>query len=499
MKKLSIMMAALLVAMTGCQKEPQVTPEAESNAKAYVSLKINLPSEIGTRAESTFDDGIGKEFDVENVTLVFFNESNKVVFTKVETPAPWSGDANTKDNITTTAQTAAIDVTGKNVKSVLVLVNNVLENSKIADENKYDQVNAALENIDADDLTGSGNAFFMSNAPYINGSEIVTLVDVTTFDTAANALEKPATVKVERAVAKIDMGTAKDTEKDVKNSADEIIGTFKMAGWMLDNTNTTTYPVRVCDYSTWKDGSNWLNGGFYYETGSKRIHFAVDPNYDEEATNLETTTTFSAETESVAYCLENTFTTSYQKEPNTTRVIIQAVYTPKDFTSGETWFRVGSAQIAYKKADFIALLKANSEAEDSAIETAVAAYKAGVVDFSPLDASLSTTLGDVLCYENGLCYYEVLIRHFTDEELGYDTSGANSFNTKYTGTYVPSDIGRYSVVRNNWYKLTVNTVSQVGTPTVPPLDNVNDDVKNQYLSCKIEILAWAIRNQSVDL
>lgn len=499
MKKLSFLMAALLVAMTGCQKEPMGSVENPegNNAKAYVSLKINLPSEAGTRAES-FDDGADAEFNVNNVTLVFFNELGKVVFTKVETPAPWTGDGNKTNNITTTAQTAAIDVSGHNVKSVLVLVNNVLDDSQIANDNTYEQVNAALTDINAGYLTGSGNKFFMSNAPYINGSEIVTLVDVTTFDTAAKALEKPATIKVERAVAKIQMATATDTEIDVKNSESTTIGKFKMKGWMLDNTNTTTYPVRKCDYITWYNGADWLNDGFYYGSGSQRIHFAVDPNYDATAT-LTTTTTFANVGNEFAYCLENTFTTNYQKETNTTRVIIQAQYTPNTFTPGETWFRVGSAQLAYTKADFTQLLKDNSDVADATIEAAVDAYTAGEVDFSGLDASLSTTLGQVLCYEDGLCYYEVLIRHFTDEELGYTPSGVDSFNEVYTGTYSPQDIGRYSVVRNNWYKLTVNTVSQVGTPTVPVPEDVNDDVKKQYLSCKIDILAWAVRNQDVDL
>lgn len=488
-------MAALLVAMTGCQKEPQMGSEGtDANAKAYVSLKINLPTEVGRRAEG-FDDGEAKEYSVNDVTLVFFNAGEKVVFTKVETPAPWAENGAT--DITTTAQTAAIDVTGMNVKSVLVLVNNVLGADKIAVEKSYDEVNAELTG--APDLTGSGNAFFMSNAPYLNGSEIVTLVDVATFDTATKALETPATVQVERAVAKVEMGTAVDTPLEVRNTAgDQVIGTFKMKGWMLDNTNTTTYPVRKCDYAAWHDGPNWLNKGFYYGTGSKRIHYAVDPNYNATAT-LATTTTFTAVGGDIAYCLENTFTTDYQKETNTTRVIIKALYTPTGFTEGETWFRVGSAQVAYKKAEFIALLQANSDVADATIETAVNNYTAGTVDFSTLDVNLSTVLGNVLCYEDGVCYYQVLIRHFDDEELGYTTSGAGSFNETYTGTYKASDLGRYSVVRNNWYKLTVKKVSQVGTPEIETPEDVNDDVKKQYLSCKIDILAWAMRNQNVEL
>ena len=78
-------MAALLVAMTGCQKEPQMGSEGtDANAKAYVSLKINLPTEVGRRAEG-FNDGDPKEYSVNNVTLVFFNAEKKVVFTKVGT------------------------------------------------------------------------------------------------------------------------------------------------------------------------------------------------------------------------------------------------------------------------------------------------------------------------------------------------------------------------------------------------------------------------------
>ena len=60
-------------------------------------------------------------------------------------------------------------------------------------------------------------------------------------------------------------------------------------------------------------------------------------------------------------------------------------------------------------------------------------------------------------------------------------------------------LGRYGVVRNNWYALSVGDIKGVGTPVIPSTDNTPDDELYNYISVRINILSWAKRTQHEDL
>ena len=101
-------------------------------------------------------------------------------------------------------------------------------------------------------------------------------------------------------------------------------------------------------------------------------------------------------------------------------------------------------------------------------------------------------------YLNGEAYYIARIKHFGDVQTpwneGDETYGDNDAtqNKKY--------LGRYGVLRNNWYELTVNSVSGPGTPDVPTIKpDVPDDESYKYISVSVKILSWAKRTQKVDL
>ena len=60
-------------------------------------------------------------------------------------------------------------------------------------------------------------------------------------------------------------------------------------------------------------------------------------------------------------------------------------------------------------------------------------------------------------------------------------------------------LGRYGIVRNNWYELELGKVSAPGSPTVPELSDKADDEQKYYLQATVKIMDWAVRKQSVDL
>ena len=80
-------------------------------------------------------------------------------------------------------------------------------------------------------------------------------------------------------------------------------------------------------------------------------------------------------------------------------------------------------------------------------------------------------------YEHGWCYYRVLIRHFDDTQTPWSSTGMMSDNstTQVYGGNEASYLGRYGMVRNNWYNISINSVTHVGSPIIPPLTTDADD------------------------
>ncbi|WP_367882680.1 Mfa1 fimbrilin C-terminal domain-containing protein [Paraprevotella clara] len=60
-------------------------------------------------------------------------------------------------------------------------------------------------------------------------------------------------------------------------------------------------------------------------------------------------------------------------------------------------------------------------------------------------------------------------------------------------------LGRYGVLRNNWYDISVTAIKNIGSSTVEPVTGNTIDKLESYISVKINILAWAKRSQSVVL
>ena len=123
-------------------------------------------------------------------------------------------------------------------------------------------------------------------------------------------------------------------------------------------------------------------------------------------------------------------------------------------------------------------------------------------------------------YKDGESYYNVRIQHFGDVETpwsaggDYIYGGGNGVNEIYFGAAndatLTSDqitageqnfLGRYGVVRDNWYKLSVDKIGKIGTaepvdPSTTTPDTPDDEIEN-YISVHVHIVPWVLRTQSV--
>lgn len=497
-------MAALLVAMTGCQKEPQVeTPGNDVDAKHYVAVNISLPSTTGTRANGNFDDGEANEYKVQNITLAFFNDGSYVNSIPVDSN-PWEETLN-DDNITATKGTGAIEIDFANFNQVLVILNNSIDvSTKKFDPSQGIHTANTTEITDIKTINGASNdSFLMTNAPQYDEKQhsFTYLVAITPQTSVEAALTNAPTVQVERATAKVEVKTNTKVEMKDQYSVGEDESTVAFKNWNLDITNKTFYPVRLCQGYTsgadwWKDTDNLINPGIY---SNPRTYFAVDPNYESlgEAakSSFNAITVVDGEWEKPQYCLENTFNINGMNQNQSTRVVLKAEFIPgtikkadeenwpTEGEGGKTWYKVGAANYAYTKAALLELLN----------EEKLPTFTNGVYTHS--------NYGKIYEYTDAICYYPIIIRHFNLKELGYETLTEAEYLTKFdeNNGYFAQDLGRYSVVRNNWYRLTINSVSQPGEPVIPEPGTGTDDEVKRYVACDIEILSWCTRDQGVDL
>ena len=274
----------------------------------------------------------------------------------------------------------------------------------------------------------------------------------------------------------------------------------------------------------------------------KRVYWGIDPNYSmglsdvakckEQFTIAKADGTDANWTESSKplYCLENTFDIKNMLQGQTTRVLLKATYTPNALASetetDKTFFMIGNssdiwttttlkAQIASKAKDALSLttnptvvLKgdlltagthvltvSNVSIKEGEGETATEKVDADLV------AKLNTKLGldetngvGIKTYKNGESYYIARIKHFGDDltpwKEGNDTYGENNLNW----------LGRYGVLRNNWYDLTIEKISGPGYPDIPEVKpETPDDEDTKYINVSVKILDWAKRSQSWDL
>lgn len=472
----------------------------------------------------------------------------------------WTDDET--DGITTTSKKLVAKLTNvdtKNDYSVLILLNNKNVNLPTVGQsyNDWNSINILTPSVT--DWAGS-DGFYMANAP-LKGSAAspATLVPIDKdkiYASEAKAKEDAstcaATVYVERGVAKMtvaDPGTI--TVKDKANPTVTTKSEVTFSNWALDITNQKTYAVHNIDGLSTDFSAIWTTARF---TGiNKRVYWGKDPNYNlaglntaDEANDIKRKEEFNFITATgeidkdfgkPVYCLENTFNLANMYQGQTTRVIFKATYTPKDDagnslaeTTDGTFYTIGNMKTILNETKLQAALEAaaksvlpsgykvkytNLKKEGSHVITLEDIVDAAGTTHLEKDATYGTKTGEEIVkeindklglkagrpeemvgintYLKGVTYYIARVKHFGDaltEWKSGENYGEN--NDKY--------LGRYGMLRNNWYELKVGNVYGPGYPGVPPVDpTLPDDENEKYLSVSVKILSWAKRSDTVDL
>lgn len=296
-----------------------------------------------------------------------------------------------------------------------------------------------------------------------------------------------------------------------------------------------------------------------------RTYWGVDPNYESYVpANFETKAAdadINGElgAEKPQYCFENTFNVANQNQNQTTRAMVKVkLNNGNDFyvfngdksklysfdgcvkrikgdianlknvhdwivanlKAGETYdiTATGNADVTLNNStDYTtsAMVKVtNFSVKITATQSADGTektYTLGATDVSDLNAALKN---NVTRYEGGIAYYPIRIKHFGNELTPWNNYNATTNATGHKAnagdvyglTADPTKaaarfLGRYGVLRNNWYELEVNSITGIGEPRIPqvPTTSDPDDELKQFISVNINILSWAKRVQKEDL
>lgn len=507
------------------------------------------------------DEGTPEEYKVSKATALIFqkygsDEGSYKFVESVTLPIDgWTDDST--PGITTTSKKLVAKLTNvdtKNDYSVLILLNNKNVNLPTVGQSYNDWNSKNILTPSVTDWAGS-DGFYMANAPLKGSADSpATLVSIDKDKIYASEAEanKPtndcaATVFVERGVAKMTVAapgtiTVKDkaTTKPTKSQV-----TF--SNWALDITNRKTYAVHNIDGLSKDFPAIWTTPRFIGT--NSRVYWGKDPNYnldhlnktDKEAEReaefnfINATSGINKTFTESAYCLENTFNLANMYQGQTTRVIFKATYTPKDDAGNPladkdgTFYTIGNMTTILKEAaletavntaatsvlpgctvDYTNLKQEGShvitlaDIKDSTDTTLVAdkvySGKTGTKIVKEINDKLGLIDGaghaeamvGINTYAQGVTYYIARVKHFGSLTPWSSGESYGTDNGKY--------LGRYGMLRNNWYELEVGNVYGPGYPGVPPVDpNQPDDENEKYLSVSVKILSWAKRSDIVDL
>lgn len=371
--------------------------------------------------------------------------------------------------------------------------------------------------------------------------------------TKAEALNNPENNKLEGSGVSSVTGSTAKTSTTAK---------YTIEGWTLDVTNNKSYVGRSYDKS-WNPLCNEnataekyrFIGSSVLGSSSYRTYWGKDPNYDSfveadaatnftylnakpaTGSNITNPTTYNGlGANNPLYCMENTFNVANMQDRQITRAIVkvkffdgQPFYTFNDDKStlyDEENMKKHIKQIILSNPAVLKKLatvfpgvtidegniELAFEPRDKDGKVLLKSYTvhkvAGTVDDTTdktYSASTGSTLnqelqlGNIVEYEKGIAYYPIRIKHFGDEQTPWNKTTASMTDPYGTAKQDENFLGRYGVLRNNWYNIEISSIKNVGSAVVPEIDLGKDtpgDKPENYISVRINVLSWAKRTQS---
>lgn len=520
MKKIQIytMTALLSFALASCTKDGGINPPGPSESNvAYISIAVEQQSQTRSSDEA---DPVDYESDIKSLYLITFDGAGRVL----GIPGGNSYYISVTPSGTYSFQSPEAVKISASAENLIVIANPgpklMGRISALTNGSDYATFNAAISQATVNDIKGVESVGFAMisggstvgkspTSPDQDGNMVLTpyvdikgkMVVVETTEEAAKLLaeetEKRVAVRIERLASKLFL-------KEKAGGAVPPTGaTFTFLNWTIDVVNETYFPFAKKTLRA-NHAPTPVNPAYLYN------FYTEDPNYADLATTEEppvilnhtglakgtvapsAANSWSYEPilpwnalygwlnkDTYNYVTENTMEATAQRFGNATRLVFKAKYTPAGFTADADWFQwagynyqtIEALQAEYDEVATAepgeSPLKDACDKFYNSIKRYLVTEKGGTLaanNFSELTTAQLAEVpngGEVVkdgknavirWFQSSLNYYYYEVRHDNDADA------ANAF-------------AKYGVVRNNWYNLTLNTVSGPGTPWYPDVDN----------------------------
>lgn len=581
-KYLFIALAAL--GFAACAEKIDDTNAPVQNGELEESyIAINLMSaDVDTRAPLNeyggFEEGTAAERAIETAYFFFFDDKGDAfnVNATPKNPATSPGDVNGVNHLSlniSDATTPGMPNVSDITEAVLVLntYKGIYPSQIVAVLNWTPEANEAYDLDELHEMLATigndNNGYVMSNSVYMDGAKkIVDAVPVTTENiktSAADALDKPIDIYVERVAAKVVLTASGKVTNDNIFKTDknpELVGSengtlvgasnaidvyVKLHGWELYNDYSTSTLLKNINTSwdvttlglTWNDIPYFRCYWAQSQATSQSDAFAWSYSDDDKAAkgfqtnygfNVGASANYTDRT-TYTYCGENTNQKDGTTDPRT-KVILKGQLMQKNGDKYEPLELARWYGTEYAGEDALKIAVANS------LKHTVFS-SADQTQYDPI------TPGDLECVagENvGAKDYEVGFQLSTDgaaktwykysSEKGYESFGdiANNVNRDKTNahlktvepallyaegnTYYIVDIehlgtagAKFGVVRNHVYQIDIKSIKGYGSPIYNGLSFIVDqpeypiEDEGSYVAAKINVLSWKVVKQQVNV
>lgn len=538
---------------------PNVAGEAQ-----YLAVNIVNVGAAPTRGSSTdpnYADGTDAENKINKVRFYFFNADGspyKLVDTSGETNdgtgVNWleqktiskdEGSTGSVDKILNTVLVIKGSTAAAPAKMVTVINPETLTPTTLKSDGAV-SLNELCDGINDTKFynTTSVSDFVMTNSAYLEAGRKVcpSLVSGHVETSETNAKGNPVDIYVERVAAKVsteltaakfEVGTAANWGDGLYKTTDPVY-TYGantkiyavIDGWGVADENEKAMVVKQISDSWTNDNlgiTPWNTADYhrcFWEsmmpnaTGTS-IYSNVNHAFKDYTANIKT---------GIKYTLPNTAAaaTEYtdKKENNMTKFLVAATLKYQD--AAGAWHNAEVCK--YRGVEYLGIEKLKE-----AVATAYNKYykkvgtdymelQAADIDFSTTTTSTTTTLKDYQVVPTlAPTVTEVYQKTATG---GYNdvTAAAKADIEQFTADvrkegkvyyYIPiNHLGKFGsvaecgIVRNHWYKVTLNSITGLGTPVYDKdktIDPTTPKDENTYLAARVNVLQWRVVSQKVDL
>lgn len=559
-------LACAALMMSACSSDdgngsenPNIASEAQYLAVNIVN--VGTTPTRGSSADPNYADGTAEENKINKVRFYFFNsdgspyklvdtsgdtnDGTDVNWLEQKTITPTEGSTGSVDKILNTVLVIKGSTAAAPAKMVTVINPETLTPTTLKSDGAV-SLNELCDGINDTkfyNTTTSVSDFVMTNSAYLEAGRKVcpSLVSGHVEKSKTDAIGNPVDIYVERVAAKVsteltdanfEVGTAADWGDGLYKTKDAVY-TYGadtkiyavIDGWGVADENEKAMVVKQISNSWTNDniGINPWNTADYHRcfwesmmpnaTGTS-IYSNVNHAFKDYKANIKN---------GVKYTLPNTAAdaTEYtdKKENNMTKFLVAATLMYKDGTSWK------NAEVCkYRGVEYLGinnLKEAVATAYNKYYKKVGTDYKelqATDINFVTRPTTATTTLKD---YQVVPTLVSTVTKVYEKNATGgYDdvTATAKADIEQFTADvrkdgkvyyYIPinhlgtpGSVAECGIVRNHWYKVTLNSIIGLGTPVYDEnktIDPTTPKDNNTFLAARVNVLQWRVVSQSVDL